>query len=515
MSLNHLRRIVIVGGGSAGWMAAAALSKLLLRDNGREHWTIALIESEEIGTIGVGEGTIPAIKAFNTALGISEDEFLRETKGTFKLGIEFADWSALGSKYFHGFGDVGQALDGITFHHYWLRLRKAGLAHDYGDYSINSVAPLEGRFMRPRPDMARSPLSEIGHAFHFDAGLYGAFLRKRAEQQGVVRTEGRIEEVLRNPQNGNIASVRLTDGRVVEGDFFIDCSGMRALLIEQTCQAGFEDWSHWLPCDRAIAVPSESTAPLLPYTRSSARSAGWQWRIPLQHRIGNGHVYSSQFMHDGEASDVLMRNLDGKALAEPRLIRFVAGRRKRAWIGNCVAIGLSSGFVEPLESTSIHLVQSAITRLMKLFPHAGLDAADIAMYNRQTEFELERIRDFIVLHYKLTTRTDSPFWNYCRQMPIPDSLAEKMEMFASNARVILVDTELFRESSWAQVMLGQGLLPKAYHPLCDVRPQSQVQEFADDIRQVVQRCSASMPMHQDFLAACCHAESAERVSVTA
>jgi tryptophan halogenase len=515
MSLSQLRRIVIVGGGSAGWMAAAALSKLLLRDNGREHWTVALIESEEIGTIGVGEGTIPAIKAFNSALGIGEDEFLRETKGTFKLGIEFTDWSALGSKYFHGFGDVGQPIDGIAFHHYWLRLRKAGLAHDYGEYSINSVAPLTGRFMRPRPDMARSPLSEIGHAFHFDASLYGAFLRKRAEQQGVVRTEGRIEEVLRNPQNGHIAGVRLSDGRVVDGDFFIDCSGQRALLIEQSCHAGFEDWSHWLPCDRAIAVPTESAGPLLPYTRSSARSAGWQWRIPLQHRIGNGHVYSSAFMPDAEAADVLLRNLDSEPLAEPRLIRFVTGRRKRTWIGNCVAIGLASGFVEPLESTSIHLVQSAITRLMDLFPHAGLDDADIAAYNRQTQFEIERIRDFIILHYYLTTRDDSPFWDYCRQMSIPDSLAEKIELFASNGRIFRIDTELFREASWAQVMLGQGLMPKGYHPVCDIHPLQRLQAFADDIRDVVRRCVDTMPMHEDFIAGCCQAQAVGRFGVAA
>jgi tryptophan halogenase len=515
MSLKQLRRVVIVGGGSAGWMVAAALSRLLLRDDGRQHWTIELIESEEIGTVGVGEGTIPAIRAFNSALGISEDEFLRETKGTFKLGIEFVGWNAPGSRYFHGFSDVGRPIDGVPFHQYWLRLRKAGLAHDFAEYSINSVAALQGRFMRPLQDMAHSPLGEIGHAFHFDANLYGRYLRRRAEQQGVVRTEGRIGEVLRDPLNENIAGLRLSDGRLIEGDLFIDCSGMRALLIEQTCAAGFEDWSHWLPCDRALAVPSESAMPLLPYTRSTARSAGWQWRIPLQHRIGNGHVYSSAFMQDREAADVLLSTLDGKPLAEPRLIRFAAGRRKRTWVGNCVAIGMSSGFVEPLESTSIHLVQSAITRLMDLFPHAGLDAADIAAYNRQTQFELERIRDFIVLHYKLTTRADSPFWNYCRQMPIPDTLAEKLELFAANARIYRADTELFREASWVQVMLGQGLVPNGYHPVCDIHPLQRLQAFADDVRDVVRRCVATMPMHEDFVTGSCRALDEDHFTVPA
>jgi tryptophan halogenase len=500
-----VRRIVIVGGGTAGWMSAAALSHLLLRDEGLARWQIELVESEEIGIIGVGEATIPAIKAFNAVLGLSEDEFLRETQGSFKLGIEFVNWGGLGQRYFHGFSGIGQPLDGIAFHHHWLRLRDAGLAGELDEYSINNMAPRRARFMRPRPDMAGSPLAEIAHAFHFDAGRYAQFLRRRAEARGVRRSEGRIASVQREPERGLIQSLTLADGRVIEGDFFLDCSGLHALLIDKTLGVPFEDWSHWLPCDRAQAVPCESASTLLPYTRSTAHGAGWQWRIPLQHRIGNGHVYSSGFTDDASAAATLLAHLDGQPLAEPRVIRFRTGRRTTPWVGNCLAVGLSSGFLEPLESTSIHLIQTAISRFVDLFPHASLDAADIAEYNRQAAFEMERIRDFIVLHYKLTARSDTPFWDYCRTMPVPDTLTEKLELFASNGRIYRVGVELFSEYSWLQVMHGQGLRPRSHHPMADIRPLEQVQAFADNLREVVRRCVDVMPTHADFIAANCAA----------
>lgn len=504
MALQAIRNIVIVGGGTAGWMCAAALSKLFQREQVESPWTIRVVESEEIGTVGVGEATIPAIRHFNTVLGIAEDDFLRATQGTFKLGIQFVNWGGIGERYVHGFGAIGQSVDGIAFHHYWHRLQAAGLAGDLFDYSINTTASLAGKFLRPRPEMQGSPLAEVAYAFHFDAALYARFLRGHAEARGVRRTEGRITEVLQ-AEDGLISGLRLASGELVEGDFFVDCSGFRGLLIEQTLKTGYEDWSHWLPCDRAQAVPSESVLPLMPYTRATAHAAGWQWRIPLQHRTGNGHVYSSAFMDDAKAADILLSNLDGRPLAEPRVLKFVTGRRKRAWVGNCVALGLASGFMEPLESTSIHLVQTGITRLMDLFPRAGLDAADIAVYNRQSQFEYERIRDFIVLHYKATKRNDSPFWNYCREMSIPDSLREKIELYEGNARIYRENMELFWEPSWLQVLHGQGIRPRSYHPIADLRSMEQIQAFADDIRTVVRRCVDIMPAQGDFIAANCAA----------
>ena len=503
-ALKSLKNIVIVGGGTAGWMAAAALSRLLQREQGGSPYTIRVVESDEIGIIGVGEATIPPIRSFNAVMGINEDDFLRATQGTFKLGIQFVNWGGLGESYIHGFGSIGQSIDGIAFQHYWHRLHQEGKAADLFDYSINTTAPLAAKFLRPRPDMKGSPLAEVTYAFHFDASLYSRFLRGHAEGRGVIRTEGRITEVLQH-EDGLISGLKLANGELVEGDFFIDCSGLRALLIEQTLKAGFEDWSHWLPCDRAQAVPSVSTQPLLPYTRSTAHTAGWQWRIPLQHRTGNGHVYCSSFMGDEEAGKILLAHLDGEPLAEPRVLKFQTGRRKKSWVGNCVALGLASGFMEPLESTSIHLVQTGITRLMDLFPREGLDEADIALYNRQTQFEYERIRDFIILHYKATARDDSPFWNHCRLMSIPDTLREKIELYESNARIYREGIELFWEPSWLQVMHGQGIRARGHHPVADLRPIEQIQAFADDVRSVVQRCVEIMPTQSDFIAANCAA----------
>ena len=497
--MNAARRIVIVGGGSAGWMCAAALAARL----GPKLWPITVVESEEIGIVGVGEATIPPIRAFNARIGLDEDEFLRETGGSFKLGIEFVDWGAVGERYMHAFGDVGRPLDELPFHQHWLR---AGAPGVLADYSITNQAALAGRFMRPRPDMAGSPLAEIAYAFHFDAARYAALLRRKAEGAGVQRIEGRIGRVERD--DAGIRRLHLAGGAVVEGDFFIDCSGLHALLIGQTLEVPFEDWSNWLPCDRAWAVPTAPQGPLLPYTRATAREAGWQWRIPLQHRTGNGHVFASAFTGEGAAREMLLRHLDAEPLAEPRLIRFRTGRRQQAWVGNCVAIGLASGFLEPLESTSLHLIQSAVLRLIDLFPAECLAAADIAEYNRQTAAEMASVRDFIVLHYKLTRRADSPFWRHCRAMAVPDTLQARMDLFASHGRLFRQGQELFSEPSWLQVLLGQGLRPRGHHPLAETRPLDQARAFVDDTREVVRRCVAVMPAHADFISAHCAAPAA-------
>ncbi|QYF92766.1 tryptophan 7-halogenase [Massilia sp. PAMC28688] len=500
MALEPVRRIVIAGGGTAGWMTAAALSKLL-----GPACRIELVESEDIGTIGVGEATIPHINEFNQALGIDEDAFVRATQGTFKLGIEFVNWGAVGERFIHGFGRVGQPGDALPFHHFWLRMAALGKASKLEAYSMNTAAPRAGKFMRARPEMAGSPMQDLVHAFHFDAGLYARFLRSHAENMGVVRTEGKIEQVLQREPDGFIEALVMQNGARIEGDFFIDCSGMRGILIEQTLKSGYEDWSHWLPCDRAIAVPCESAGPLLPLTRSTAHAAGWQWRIPLQHRTGNGHVYSSGFMEQDQATGILMDNLDGAALAEPRHLRFQTGRRKRFWNRNCIAVGLSSGFLEPLESTSIHLIQTAISRIASFFPHGGFDPVDIAEYNRQTNVEYEFIRDFLILHYKVTRRDDSEFWRYCSNMAIPDSLQRKIDLFSSSGRIYREQDELFTEMSWLQVMIGQGVMPRAYHPFAQLRPEAEVHAYLNNVEQVIARCVHAMPTQADFIAAHCKA----------
>jgi tryptophan 7-halogenase len=503
MSLNAaqpIREIVVVGGGTAGWMTAAALAKRLAA--GRR---ITLVESDEIGIIGVGEATVPTIRHFNAALGIDEDEFLRATQGTFKLGIEFVDWGAIGRRYTHGFGALGFDLDEVAFHHWWLRLRAEGRAPELRDCAVHTAAPPQGRFTRGGAEFAGSPIEQVAHAFHFDAGLYARFLRRYAEARGVRRVEGKIVDVRQREPDGHIASLRLDNGAEVAGQLFIDCSGLRGLLIEQTLKAGYVDWTHWLPCDRAVAVPCESAGLLMPLTRSTARKAGWQWRIPLQHRIGNGHVYSSRHLSDDEATAVLMQNLDGAALAEPRLIRFATGRRRRQWIGNVVAIGLSSGFLEPLESTSIHLIQTGIARLFAFFPDAGFDAADIDEFNAQSRREFEHVRDFIIAHYHLNARTDSPFWTERRETAVPEALAQRLALFARNARVFREGHEYFGEPSWVQVLLGQGFMPAGWHALANERPLAEVQAFVDETRALVARCVQRMPLQADFIARHCRA----------
>jgi tryptophan halogenase len=492
--------VVIVGGGTSGWMTAAALSKVL-----RGKYNIRLVESDEIGTIGVGEATIPMIALFNKMLQIDENEFIRETQATFKLGIEFVNWGRLGDRYIHGFGEIGQALWTVDFHQYWLKQYLAGKAPDLDKFSINTTACAQNKFMRPRMDMPASPLSQIRYAFHFDATLYGRYLRKYAIERGVQRIEGRITSVQQREGDDHVTSVTLQSGEVVAGDLFIDCSGFRALLIEGALKTGYEDWSHWLPCDRAVAVPCASAAELLPYTRATARQAGWQWRIPLQHRIGNGHVFSSKYMSEDEATGILLGNLDGAPVAEPRALRFQTGRRNKAWNKNVVSIGLASGFLEPLESTSIHLVQMGIAHLLTYFPTAGFDPSVTDAYNNIMRQEFEWVRDFIILHYKATERTDTPFWNYCREMEVPAPLRDRMMLFEADGRVFREGEELFGKPSWLQVMHGQRLRPATYHPLTDLLSEDEIAKYLDEVAGVIAACTDVMPMHAKYIADNCAA----------
>jgi len=496
LSSDRIRKVVIVGGGTAGWMAAAAMSKILgeLPD-----LSIELVESDEIATVGVGEATIPQINLFNALLGLDERDFVRATNATYKLGIEFRDWTRLGHSYVHPFGFYGLDMRGIEFHHYWLKGRAAGDDTPLDAYSLGVVAGLQGRFTHPRPEQPNSPLSRIAYAFQFDASLYARYLRQLSEAWGVRRTEGRVVDVVQNGETGFVEAVLLEGEKRIEGDLFIDCSGFRGLLIEQKLEAGFKDWSKWLPCDRAAAVPCESSDDQQPLTRSTARPAGWQWRIPLQHRTGNGYVYSSAHLSDDEAAETLLANLDGTALAEPRILRFKAGHRKKSWVKNVVALGLAGGFLEPLESTSIHLIQTGIARLMTLFPTRRFDDLEIERYNRLTVQEYVDIRDFLVLHYHANERTDSELWRYCRELTPPDGLAYKLDMFRRTGRVIREHDELFTETSWLAVMVGQGIEAQDYHPAADILPDSETLQRLAHIREVVAQTAALMPMQNDYL----------------
>jgi tryptophan halogenase len=496
------RRIVIVGGGTAGWMAAAVFAHTL---KGR-YGSVTLIESSEIGTVGVGEATIPPIQFFNAMLGIDERDFIRKTQATFKLGIEFKDWTRLGHSYFHPFGPHGQDIDAVPFHNYWLKLRALGEGGEIGDYSMSTVAAGLGRYLR-QPSKLMPGAPPLAYAFHFDAGLYAAYLRAYAEAKGVERIDGRITRVAQNGEDGFIQALDLSDGRTVEGDFFIDCSGFRGLLISETLKVGFEDWSRWLPCDRALAVPCEGLATLTPYTRSTAREAGWQWRIPLQHRIGNGYVFSSSFTEQEQAAEILMANLDGAPRGEPRLLKFTAGRREKAWSKNVVALGLAGGFLEPLESTSIHMVQSALFRLLALMPtDRGVDEATIDEFNRLSTIEYEQVRDFLILHYKAVERDDTEFWTYCRTMAVPDALQHKIDLFRRRGRVARFDGQLFVEPSWVAVFLGQGVEPESYDPLADVMGLDEVRQRLAQIRQAVRQTAMEMPAHHEFIGRHCRAD---------
>jgi tryptophan halogenase len=502
MAGQPIRDILIVGGGTAGWMAAAGLARVVPRG-----CRIRLIESDDIGTVGVGEASIPSLRLFNQSLGIDEDAFLRHTQGTFKLGIEFVDWGGPGESYFHGFGSIGQDLGAVPFHHYWLKLHGRGEAGDLADYSINTAAPARNKFMRARHDMPGSPMADIAHAFHFDAGLYARYLRRYSEERGVRRTEGRVVHTRLRGADGFIDAVVLAGGEVVQADLFIDCSGFRGVLIEEALHTGYDDWRHWLPCDRALAVPCAPAGALLPYTRSTAGPAGWRWRIPLQHRTGNGHVYCSRYISDDEAAAQLLAGLDGEPLADPKQLRFVTGKRRRIWHRNCVAVGLAAGFMEPLESTSIYLIQSAIARLAALFPTRDFAQADIDEFNRRSDFEYERIRDFLILHYRQTARVDAPFWDHCRTMEVPDTLRRKIALFEGAGRIFRENDEMFSEASWFQVMHGQGLRARGHHPLADAWDIDEVRQHLRQVRATIARCVELMPTHQEYVAAMCRAVS--------
>jgi len=498
MSQRPPYRITIIGGGTAGWMAAAICARVC-----GAHCQISLVESDEIGTVGVGEATIPQLQLLHNVLGIDEDAFMRATQASFKLGIEFVGWGTANSRYIHAFGPIGQQVGLVPFHHYWLRAQAAGETHSLWDYSFNAATAYAGKMARGQAAMLHN-VGGLGHAFHFDAGLYARFLRAYAEGRGVIRHEGRITHAERHGENGDVTAVRLASGAAIRGDLFLDCSGFAALLLGQTLAVPFDDWSRWLPCDRALAVPCASSATLTPFTRSTAHTAGWQWRIPLQHRTGNGHVYCSAVISDEAAAATLLSHLDGAALAEPRLIRFTTGRRRVAWAHNVVALGLAAGFLEPLESTSIHLVQAGVERLLKFLPNGPVQAADRDGFNAQTAFEWERVRDFIILHYHLNQR-EEPFWRQCASMAVPTALSEKLTLFRASGRITRFNEELFAEVGWLQVMVGQGLRPAIWHPLADAMGEAQLAQWLAQWRGRIADRVAAMPTHADFIAQHCRA----------
>ncbi|MBT3610416.1 MAG: tryptophan 7-halogenase [Gammaproteobacteria bacterium] len=493
METPKIHKVVVAGGGTAGWMAAAALSKLLGKT-----LDITLIESDEIGTVGVGEATIPTLITLHELLQIKEQDFVSAVQGTFKLGISFENWRDVGEDYIHSFGYTGKDCWAAGFQHFWLKGHKMGISEEYGEYCTEWAAAKDNRF-------AVLPNSALNYAYHFDASLYAKFLRGIAEDNGAVRQEGKIKAVEQHPETGFITGVMLESGQLIEGDFFVDCTGFRGLLIEQTLHTGYDDWSHWLPADSAVAVQTESVAPPIPYTRSIAHEAGWQWRIPLQHRVGNGMVFCSKFWSDDEATSKLLGNVEGPTVTDPRVIKFTTGSRRKHWNKNVVAMGLASGFMEPLESTSIHLAQRAIIRLMQMFPYDGVRQPDVEEFNNQMKFEIENIRDFIVLHYHVTNRRDTAFWRHCSSMPIPDSLQHRIELFKQAGRVFKVPTELFGENSWTQVMLGQGLMPEQYHPIVNMMSDDELKVFLSGIHGSVGNLVRQLPSHQRFIDHYCKA----------
>ena len=493
-SANAIKEIVIVGGGSAGWMTAAALSSLLPS----HAVSITLIESEQIGTIGVGEATIPDVINFNAMLGIPEQEFLKATNGTFKLGIEFKNWGRQGESYFHPFGTHGVDMNGIDFHQYWLRFAQRNPDSVIEDFSLCSVSAQQDKFILPQND-PRSVLSQIRYAYHFDATAYAKYLRAYAEKRGARRIEGKVIDVKQDPSSGFVTGVELENGQVVSGDIFFDCSGFRALLLEKTLGVEFNDWAHWLPCNTAQTVACERTGALKPYTISTAKKAGWQWRIPTQHRTGNGHIYSSDHISDDDAIESLLSDLDGPARGAPRKIKFRTGHRKKFWEKNCIAVGLSGGFLEPLESTSLYLIQEGISKFISLFPSADMPDTVKDEYNRQLTQKFEQVRDFIILHYKATERDDSEFWNYCRTMSIPDSLTHKIELFREAGRAFRYEDELFSTTSWIAVFLGQNVLPKTVDPIVSALDDGQITHSLNSMRQAMIGAAQKMPTHEAFL----------------
>ena len=491
-------RLVIVGGGTAGWMTATAVARLL---PGR--CSIRLVESEAIGIVGVGEATLPHIRAFNERLGIDEADFMALTRATFKLGIEFRDWGASGDSYIHPFGTFGSGDDEIAFHHHWARLRRHGIElSELGHYSLACTMARMNRFRRPDTD-PESIASTFGYAYQFDATLFAPFLRNIAEEMGVHRTEGQVVDVERDGETGDIAALLMKSGERIEGDLFVDCSGFVSLLLGKALGEPFQDWSKWLPTDRAVAMPCRTETAVTPYTSAIAMGEGWRWRIPLQHRTGNGYVYSSAFLADDQAADSLVAAVEGIPIGEPRVLRFLAGRRERSWVHNCVGVGLASGFLEPLESTSIYLIQQAITYLIELFPERRISPVDRDEFNRLIDLEYERIRDFLILHYHATTRTDSDFWNYVRTMSVPDSLREKIELFRRAGRVVKYREGAFLDASWIAVYIGQGIVPESWDPRADAQPIDGVAQEAAALQARVREAAAAMPYHREYIDAHC------------
>jgi len=494
MQQNPIRKIVIVGGGTAGWMTAAPLALRYGRSA-----EIVLVESPDIGTIGVGEATLPTIRFYNMALQLDHADFIRKTQASFKLGIEFKDWGHVGNRFFHGFGDFGPSLNGIAPHHYWLRLaRTFDQMPAMENWSVSSIMARENKFMLPsdaQPDVTDG----FSFGYHFDAGLYAAYLRDYAMARGAKRVEGTISGVDQHPETGFVTALRLADGRTIDGDLFIDCSGFRGLLIEGTLKAGYEDWSEHLPCNSALAVPCARVEPLTPYTRSTAKGAGWLWRIPLQHRTGNGHVYSNAFTTDDQARQDLLDGLDGEALDEPRQLRFVTGKRKNSWVKNVVAIGLSAGFVEPLESTSISLIETGVGTLLELWPDRDFRPELAAEYNRKIGSRYESIRDFIIMHYKLTKRDDTEFWRYCANMTIPDSLAHQIELFRETGRITILDPDSFGQPSFVSMLTGLGVEPKRYDPFVDTVDMRELHGHFAGLRDLIVQTVARIPAHGAYL----------------
>jgi tryptophan 7-halogenase len=509
MQRSPIKKLVIVGGGTAGWMMAAAASRFL-QDGQRE---ITLVESEVIGTVGVGEATIPPILNFNAMLGIDENEFVQATQATFKLGIEFVNWGNIGERYLHPFGSIGRDLHGVAFHQFWTKFRLREDVAALGEYSMAHVSAMAGKFA-PGSGDPRSPLSQLGYAYHFDAGLYAKFLRNYAEDGGVSRKVGRISSVELVPETGFVKGLLLEGGDRIEGDLFVDCSGFRSLLLGDALGVKYRDWSQWLPCDSALAVPSARTSPLLPYTRSTAHTAGWQWRIPLQHRTGNGHVYCSAYMNDSQAEDILISHLDGKPSADPRKIQFTAGVYEKLWEKNVISLGLSGGFIEPLESTSIHLIQTGISKLMWLFPDKQFSDVERREYNRMMSEQFAYIRDFIVLHYKATARDDSPFWRYVRNMEIPDTLAHKIELFREKGRILRYDHDLFDVPSWVAVMIGQNVMPEGYDTVADALDDEKVLTAMQGMAASYRTQADRLPTHADYIEQRCKAPALAMVDET-
>ena len=495
MDIKPVSKVVIAGGGTAGWMAAAALTRLLGKSV-----SVTLVESDSISTVGVGEATIPPIRTLHKLLGINEQAFIKATNATFKLGIEFSNWRQEDHAYIHSFGITGKECWAGEFHHFWLRGLEKGITADFGEYCFELQAAKAGKF-------GMSSQQAINFAYHLDATKYAQFLREFSEKLGAKRVEGKISKVNKHASNGFISSLSLEDGTLLEGDLFIDCTGFRALLIEQSLHTGYDDWSHWLPCNTAVTAQTQSVNEPLPYTKSIAHDAGWQWQIPLQNRVGNGLVFCDRYLSEDEAIARLKSNVEGELINEPRAIKFLTGRRRKGWNKNCVALGLSSGFIEPLESTSIHLIMTGIIRLMRLFPFQGITDSIIDEYNIKLDSELNSIRDFIIMHYKVNSRQQGAFWDYCKDMDIPDSLAHKLALFRESGRVFLDDGDIFRVDSWTQVLLGQGMMPKQYHQITAEMSDGELTTFMSDLKQAVNAAVAKLPSHQQFINQHCKASA--------